>query len=77
MPAAGGCARYSAGTVGALPLPVGVLADDDLSTLTRAARAGGGVQADLDDVAAGHLDLGAAQRAALLRSLAQSADAGG
>jgi len=74
VPAAGGCARYTAGTVGALPLPPGVLSDADLSTLTHSARNGGRVQADLDDIAAGHLDLGASQRAALLGSLGGRAE---
>jgi hypothetical protein len=74
VPAAGGCARYTAGTVGALPLPPGVLSDDDLSTLTRSGRIGGQVQADLDDIAARHLDLAASHRAALLGSLGGRAD---
>ncbi len=69
VPAAGGCARYTAATVGALPLPTAVLADDDLSTLNRLARDGGRVQADLDDIAAKHLCLGPAHRAALLGTL--------
>ncbi len=74
MPAAGGCARYSAGTVGALPLPPSVLGDDDLSTLSHLARSGGRVQVELDDIAARHLGLGASQRAALLRSLPGGAE---
>ncbi len=74
VPAAGGCARYTASTVGALPLPPSVLSDDDLSTLTHSARNGGRVQADLDDIAAGHLDLGASQRAALLGALGGRAE---
>ncbi|MGH7580667.1 MAG: hypothetical protein ACREM9_10880, partial [Gemmatimonadales bacterium] len=69
VPAAGGCARYTANTVGALPLPEAVLADADLSTLTRSARDGARVQDDLDDIAARHLGLNAADRAALLGSL--------
>jgi hypothetical protein len=69
VPAAGGCARYTSGTVGGLPLPPGVLVDRDLSTLTHSARNGGRVQAELDDLAARHLDLGASQRTALLGSL--------
>jgi hypothetical protein len=68
VPAAGGCSRYTAGIVGALPLPAGVLADEDLSRLTDAARRGAKVQNDLDEVAAIHLDLGPADRAALLAS---------
>jgi hypothetical protein len=74
MPAAGGCARYTAATVGALPLPAAVLADDDLSTLNRSARDGGRVQAELDDLAARHLRLGPAHRAALLGSLDRRAE---
>ena len=69
VPAAGGCARYTANTVGALPLPEGVLADADLATLTCSARDGGRVQGDLDDIAARILGLSAAHRAALLGSL--------
>jgi hypothetical protein len=74
VPAAGGCARYSAGTVGALPLPPSVLGDGDLSTLTRLARDGGRVQAELDDLVARHLGLGASQRAVLLGSLGGGAE---
>ena len=74
VPAAGGCARYTASTVGALPLPPAVLSDDDLSTLTHSARNGGRVQADLDDIAARHLDLGAPHRAALLGSLGRGSE---
>ena len=69
VPAAGGCARYTAATVGALPLPTSVLADPDLSTIARLARQGRQVQAELDDLAAGHLSLGDAHRAALLAAL--------
>jgi hypothetical protein len=74
VPAAGGCARYTASTVAALPLPPGVLADRDLSTLTHAARGGGPVQAELDDIAARHLNLRAPHRAALLGSLGRCAE---
>jgi hypothetical protein len=74
VPAAGGCARYTASTVGALPLPPAVLSDDDLSTLTHSARNGGRVQADLDDIAARHLDLGAPHRTALLGSLGRGSE---
>jgi hypothetical protein len=72
VPAAGGCARYTASTVGALPLPEDVLLDDNLSTLTRSGRAGARVQADLDDIAARHLGLSAAHRVALLKSLGRN-----
>jgi len=37
VPAAGGCFRYTAATVGALPLPQSALADPDLSTIARLA----------------------------------------
>ncbi len=74
VPAAGGCARYTAATVGALPLPASALADGDLSALNRLAREGGRVQSELDDIVAGHLGLGAAHRAALLGSLVGRAD---
>jgi hypothetical protein len=74
VPAAGGCARYSAATVGALPLPVGVLTDDDLTTLARSARDGGRVQAELDDITARYLGLDASRRSALLGSLERGAE---
>jgi adenine-specific DNA-methyltransferase len=74
VPAAGGCARYTARTVGALPLPTAVLSDDDLSTLTRSARNGGRVQADLDDITARYLGLDASHRSALLGSLGGRAE---
>ena len=74
MPAAGGCFRFSAATVGALPLPDGVLQDADLSSLTRLAVAGKPVQADLDDATSRHLDLSPAHRTALLDSLDGAAD---
>ena len=74
VPAAGGCARYSANTVGSLPLPAGVLADADLTTLAHSARNGGRVQVELDDVSARHLDLGPSHQAALLASLGTGAD---
>jgi hypothetical protein len=66
VPAAGGFARFTAATVGALPLPPAVLSCRDLSTIAHRAREGGQVQSDLDDVAARLLDLDATQRAALL-----------
>jgi hypothetical protein len=68
VPAAGGCARYTAATVGALPLPPGALTDTDLLTLSHRAREGRRVQAELDDLTARHLDLDASHRAALLRA---------
>jgi hypothetical protein len=74
VPAAGGCTRYTAATVGALPLPASALADGDLSALNCLAREGGQVQSELDDIVAGHLGLSGAHRAALLGSLVGSAD---
>lgn len=69
VPAAGGCARYTAATVGALPLPAGVLTDPGLLDITHRARQGARVQADLDDLTACHLDLDTAGRATLRRVL--------
>jgi hypothetical protein len=74
VPAAGGYARYTAATVGALPLPATALGDGDLSALNRLAREGGRVQSELDDIVAAHLGLGTAHRAALLGSLVGRAD---
>jgi hypothetical protein len=65
VPAAGGCARFTAATVGALPLPAGALADSDLSSIARLAAQGRCLQAELDEIAARHLGLGAADRSAL------------
>jgi hypothetical protein len=47
--ASGGYARFSAATVGAVPLPPAPLADPTLGELARAAAAGAQIQADLDD----------------------------
>lgn len=69
VPAAGGCSRYTAATVGVLPLPASALADPDLSTLARLAGTGRDLQADLDDITARHLSLRQAHRAALLATL--------
>jgi hypothetical protein len=74
VPAAGGCSRYTAVTVGALPMPPSALADPDLSTIAALAREGRDVQADLDDVAARHLSLRRSHRAALLAALDGRAD---
>jgi len=65
VPAAGGFARFNAGTVAALPLPPAVCADPELARLARAARLGAEVQEELDEVAAGHLNLSSAARRAL------------
>ena len=74
VPAAGGCFRYTAATVGALPLPRSALADSDLSTIARLAAGGRGVQAELNDVAARHLNLSEVHRRALVASLARYAE---
>ena len=74
VPAAGSCSRYTAGTVGRLPLPSGVLADPDLSTFARLAGQGRPVQADLDDITARHLSLNQSSRRTLLASLAGCAE---
>jgi hypothetical protein len=68
-PAAGGCSRYTAATVGALPLPVSALADPDLTNLATLAAEGRRVQADLDDITARHLCLSDPHRRALLAAL--------
>lgn len=60
VPAAGGFARFSAGAIGGLPLPLSVLTDPDLAALTRAGRRGEPVQSDLDELTARHLGLSAA-----------------
>ncbi|HEU5169314.1 MAG TPA: N-6 DNA methylase [Gemmatimonadales bacterium] len=65
-PAAGGYARFGAAAVGGLPLPDAVLHDAELAELARAGAAGRVVQPDLDDLAARHLALTAAERAALV-----------
>jgi len=74
VPAAGGCFRYTAATVGALPLPQSALADPDLSTIARLAASGRDVQKDLDDIAARHLSLSDVHRRALVTSLAGCAE---
>jgi hypothetical protein len=74
VPAAGGCSRYTAATVGALPLPASALADPDLSTIARLAGEGRRVQAELDDVVARHLALREVHRPALLAALDRRAE---
>jgi len=69
VPAAGGCCRYTAGTVGALPLPVSALADPDLTSVASLAVEGRRVQADLDDITARHLSLSTAHRRVLVAAL--------
>jgi hypothetical protein len=65
VPAASGFARFNAGTVATLPLPPMVCIDAELARLTRAARLGAEIQEELDEVAAGHLNLPSAARSAL------------
>ncbi|HET7598781.1 MAG TPA: hypothetical protein VFK09_00725, partial [Gemmatimonadales bacterium] len=57
VPASGGFARFAAGTVAALPLPVAALDDPALDALARAGAEGADVQEDLDDLVARHLAL--------------------
>jgi hypothetical protein len=73
VPAAGGFRRFSAATVGGLPLPASVLSDSDLSGLARAGRRGEAVQEPLDDLAARHLGLSAGERTTLGRLVAARA----
>jgi hypothetical protein len=74
VPASGGYARFSAATVGALPLPTTVLTDSRLDPLTRAGRAGARIQDDLDDLAAEHLGLAPGARELLRRVVAERPD---
>ena len=74
VPAASGFARFTAATVGRLPLPAAVQRCPSLAELAAAGRRGESVQEDLDDLAARHLALSAAHRAALRRFLAGSTD---
>jgi hypothetical protein len=70
VPAASGFHRFSAATVGRLPLPTGVTTDPELSALARAGRRGEPVQEALDDVTARHLGLSPAERSELGRLVA-------
>jgi hypothetical protein len=74
VPASGGYARFSAGTVGALPLPATVLTDSRFDSLARAGRAGTRIQDDLDDLAAEHLGLAPGARELLRRVAAECPD---
>jgi len=74
VPASGGYARFSAATVGALPLPPTVLTDARFDPLARAGREGARVQDDLDDLAAEHLGLAPGARKLLRRVAAERAD---
>ena len=73
VPAASGFHRFSATTVGRLPLPAEVTADPDLSAIARAGRRGAAVQEALDDIAARHLGLTRSERAELGRLVAGGA----
>jgi hypothetical protein len=74
VPASGGYARFSAATVGALPLPPAVLSDIRLDPLARAGRQGVRIQDDLDALAAEHLGLAPHARKLLRRVAAERAD---
>lgn len=74
VPAAGGFRRFSAATVGGLPLPASVLSDSNLSVLAGAGRRGEPVQEHLDDLAARHLGLSAGERTTLGRLVAPGTD---
>ena len=74
VPAAGGYARYTAGVVGAIPLPVDALACGRLATLADAGRRGEPVQDELDEITATLLGLSSAARASLRRYLAGRTD---
>lgn len=65
VPAASGFARFGASAVSELPLPTAVLSDSRLDALTHSARSGGGIQHELDDLAAHHLGLSASDQHAL------------
>jgi hypothetical protein len=71
VPAASGYARFAGTTIGALPLPPGVLRDSQLERIAIAARGGTLVQDELDDLTARHLGLSAPEQDAL-RSLVAS-----
>ena len=73
VPAASGFHRFSARTVGRVPLPPAALADPNLSAAGRAARQGDTVQDALDDIVARHLALSTSDRQALRRLVAGSA----
>lgn len=64
-PAAGGCARFAARTVGALPLPRGVLGHPVLVSLARSGAGGRNTQPALDECVCELLGLSANERDAL------------
>jgi len=65
VPASNGYVRFTARTVGALPLPEGVANDPELVALALDAAAGDPIQERLDDVCAAHLALTTGERDAL------------
>ena len=65
VPAAGGFHRFTATTVGGLPLPPAALEDAALAALARRGADGEEIQEELDDRVAYHLALGQSARAAL------------
>jgi hypothetical protein len=73
VPAASGFARFAGATIGALPLPPGVLRDSQLERIAIAARAGTRVQDELDDLTARHLGLSAPEQDALRSVVASRA----
>jgi Eco57I restriction-modification methylase len=73
VPASGGFRRFTAATIGRLPLPAGVLSDDALRELSEAGRRDEPVQEAIDDVAAAHLGLTARDRSRLAGLVAGSA----
>lgn len=73
VPAASGFHRFTATTVGRIPLPAGVLTDPGLSAIAESGRRGEAVQETLDDIAARHLELARAERDALGRLVARGA----
>ncbi|MGH7525290.1 MAG: hypothetical protein ACREMX_01145, partial [Gemmatimonadales bacterium] len=63
--AASGFGRFTAATVGALPLPGAVLTDPYLAAVAQAGRRGDPVQSELDAIVARHLRLSPAAQSAL------------
>ena len=70
VPAASGFRRFSARTVGSVPLPETVMADPELAALARAGAREPSGQESLDDHAARHLSLSDTDRRALRRLVA-------
>ena len=74
VPAASGFARFTATSVGRLPLPPAVLTCRTLLGLAAAGRRGASIQDQLDELTAEHLGLAEPARSVLRRFLAGSAD---